>query len=463
MNSHCHFFVIFEKNEIMDRRNFLKAGLASAAGIAAAPEIIADEMRAGVVVPIVAASDGRAGSVSTDVEKHLPVEGYVREPSHRVPVVASVDVVVAGGGAAGVAAAVCAARHGASVMLIERMNYLGGLWTGGLVLPVLATHGLGKTKAWDKATGGFCTEICDELLAKGWAVNPMNPTVDPEATKYLMDKMIFEAGVKIVYNATVAGAVMSGNRVDAVLVDCNTGRIAIRCKTAVDASGDGILFHYTGDPYEARRYHMTTLARVYGITEAKAPVPGMRTDGAGSREVIDGLDVMLVSATQQKHRMELWERTQKRRQDTGKEDIHLMEIAPTTGLRVTRVLDSIHNVTLEESMEWTAFDDVIGMSGVCDPFEYKGRHIAHKDRPIWQIPYRSLVPRETRNLLVCGRCFGYDQGITWDAREISTCMVTGQAAGVAAAMASASRCAAKEVDVKALQKKLRADGVRLDF
>lgn len=447
----------------MDRRKFLKAGLAGAAGVASAPAMIAQEMRAGVVVPIVAATDGRAGSVSTDVEKHLDVEGYVREPSHRIPVVASVDVVVAGGGAAGVAAAVCAARQGASVMLIERMNYLGGLWTGGLVLPVLATHGLGKTKDWDKATGGFCTEICDELLSKGWAVNPMDPTVDPEATKYLMDKIIFEAGVKIVYNATVAGAVMSGSRLDAVLVDCNTGRIAIKCKTAVDASGDGVLFHYCGDPYEARKYHMTTLARVYGLTDAKKPVPGMRTDGAGSREVIDGLDVMLVSATQQKHRMELWERMEKRKTEPGKEGAHLMEIAPTTGLRVTRVLDSIHNVTLEESMEWTAFDDVIGMSGVCDPFEYKGRHISRKERPIWQIPYRSLIPKDTRNLLVCGRCFGYDQGLTWDAREISTCMVTGQAAGVAAAMASMSRCAAKDVDVSVLQKKLKSDGVRLDF
>lgn len=447
----------------MDRRKFLKAGVASVVSASAAPGLIAQEMRAGVIVPVVSASDGRRGDVSTDVDRHLPVEGYVREPSHRIPVVASVDVVVAGGGAAGVAAAVCAARHGASVMLIERMNYLGGLWTGGLVLPVLATHGLGKTKDWDKATGGFCTEICDELLSNGWAVNPKDPTADPEATKYLMDKMIYDAGVKIIYNSTVAGAVMSGSRLDSVLVDCNTGRIAIRCKTAVDASGDGILFHYCGDPYEARRYHMTTLSRVYGVPSTHGPVPGMKTDGTGSREVIDGLDVMLVSATQQKHRMELWERMEQRKKEPGNEKLQLMEVAPTTGIRVTRVLDSIHNVTLEESMEWTEFVDVIGMSGVCDPFEYKGRHISRKERPVWQIPYRSLVPKETANLLVCGRCFGYDQGITWDAREISTCMVTGQAAGVAAAMSAATRTAAKDIDVKNLQKQLREDGVRLDF
>jgi hypothetical protein len=94
---------------------------------------------------------------------------------------------------------------------------------------------------------------------------------------------------------------------------------------------------------------------------------------------------------------------------------------------------------------------------------YKGREITRKERPVWQIPYRSLVPRQTQNLLVAGRCFGYDQGITWDAREISTCMVTGQAAGVAASIAVSARCAAKDVDIALLQKKLREDGVRLDF
>ena len=140
-----------------------------------------------------------------------------------------------------------------------------------------------------------------------------------------------------------------------------------------------------------------------------------------------------------------------------------MEVAPTTGVRVTRVLDSLHNVTLEDSMEWVEYPDVIGMSGVCDPFMYKGREITRQDRPVWQIPYRSLVPRQTQNLLVAGRCFGYDQGITWDAREISTCMVTGQAAGVAASIAVNARCAAKDVDISLLQKKLREAGVRLNF
>ena len=449
----------------MDRRKFIKSSVVGAAGLAAVPGIFAEEVRAGVILSGAVPTDGKAGAVSNGVENHLKVSSYVREPSHKIPVVASSDVVVVGGGAAGVAAAVCAARGGSSVLLIEKTNFLGGLWTGGLVLPVLATHGKGKNEPWDKAVKGICAEVCDILLDKGWAVNPLNPQVDPEATKYLLDKMIYDAGVRVLYNATAAGVTMSGNRIESVLVDCSTGRLAIKCRMVVDASGDGLVFTWAGDPFEARRYHMTVLGRVGGCpaTNESVPIREMRIDSSGTRDAMDGLDIFKVSENQQQGRFELWDKVQKMKKKNGYENAYLMEVAPTTGVRVTRVLDSLHNVTLEDSMEWVEYPDVIGMSGVCDPFMYKGREITRQERPVWQIPYRSLVPRQTQNLLVAGRCFGYDQGITWDAREISTCMVTGQAAGVAASIAVNSRCAAKDVDISLLQKKLREAGVRLNF
>ena len=449
----------------MDRRKFIKSSVVGAAGLAAVPGLFAEEVRAGVILSGAVPTDGKAGAVSNGVENHLKVSSYVREPSHKIPVVASSDVVVVGGGAAGVAAAVCAARGGSSVLLIEKTNYLGGLWTGGLVLPVLATHGKGKNEPWDKAVKGICAEVCDILLDKGWAVNPLNPQVDPEATKYLLDKMIYDAGVRVLYNATAAGVTMSGNRIESVLVDCSTGRLAIKCRMVVDASGDGLVFTWAGDPFEARRYHMTILGRVGGCpaTNESVPIREMRIDSSGTRDAMDGLDIFKVSENQQQGRFELWDKVQQMKKKNGYENAYLMEVAPTTGVRVTRVLDSLHNVTLEDSMEWVEYPDVIGMSGVCDPFMYKGREITRQERPVWQIPYRSLVPRQTQNLLVAGRCFGYDQGITWDAREISTCMVTGQAAGVAASIAVNARCAAKDVDISLLQKKLREAGVRLNF
>lgn len=451
----------------MDRRDFLKISAAGVAATAVAPNLLAEDVFAGTIVPGAIPVDGKAGDVTNGVAGHLDVKGYVKEPARKIPVVGEADVVVVGGGAAGFAAAVSAARQGASVILVEKANFLGGLWTGGLVLPVLATHARGKGGDWEKATGGICMEVCDELLANGWADNPDNPRVDPEATKYLLDRMILDAGIRILYNSTVCGVTMSGDRIESVLIDCNTGRIALKCKMVVDASGDGCVFNFAGDPHEDRRYHISTSYRTGGCDNSKCgwntPNPQMKFRTVGTRKDEDGLDVFRVSELQQKHRIEVWNRVEELKKDPECKDVFLMECAPVTGVRVTRVLDSLCNVTLEGSMEWQSYEDCIGMSGICDPFIYKGRKINKTNRPVWQIPYRALVPRQTRNLLVAGRCFGYDAGITWDAREISTCMVTGEAAGVGAALASASRCAARDVDVPRLQAILRAGNVRLDF
>ena len=196
----------------MDRRKFIKASALSAAGLAISSSLIAEEVRSGVILSGAIPTDGKRANVSNGVGDHLNVSGYVREKAHRIPVVAEADIVVVGGGVAGVAAAVNAARQGASVILIEKANFLGGLWTGGLVLPVLVTHGKGKTEAWDKATRGFCSEICDTLLENGWAINPLDPKADPEAAKYLLDKKMVEAGVVTLYNSTVCGITMAGTQ-----------------------------------------------------------------------------------------------------------------------------------------------------------------------------------------------------------------------------------------------------------
>lgn len=449
----------------MDRRKFLRSAGMTVAGLSLAPQAFAQKVSVNGFVSEAARIDGKTANVSSGVEDHIPVSKYVREAAHRIPVAAAADVVVAGGGVAGVAAAVCAARQGASVILIEKSNFLGGLWTGGLVLPVLATHGKGKSAAWDKVSLGFCEEVCSTMLKNGWAQNPLNPKADPEAAKYLLDKFLVDSGVTTMYNCTVCGVTMRGKKISSILVDCALGRIAIECSVAVDASGDGMLFSFAGDPYEARRYHMSTSYRVGGLTNTEGwrstPVPGTSYAPHGTMEAMDCLDVFKVSATQQRHRLEIWDEVQKHK--ASNPGIFLMECGPTTGVRVTRVLQSLHNVTLDESMEWTCFEDVIGMAGACDPFTYKGTRIEKADRPVWQIPYRALLPRETRNLLVAGRCFGFEQEIAWDAREISTCFVTGQAAGTAAALAAAAGCSAKDLDVELLQRKLREADVRLDF
>ena len=146
----------------MDRRDFIKIGAMGAAVVTAFPEALA-------------AIPGK--------KNKLPKDSFVREPSRDIPVVASYDVLVAGGGPSGVAAAI---------------------WTGGLVLPVLSSHGLDSAGAWTKCMSGFFDELCGRLFDMGMCVNKLDPTVDPEAAKYVMEQMIQENGVEMVYNATVA-------------------------------------------------------------------------------------------------------------------------------------------------------------------------------------------------------------------------------------------------------------------
>ena len=113
----------------------------------------------------------------------LESNGWLKQPAREIPVVAEADVVVLGGGPAGVAAAVNAARTGVKVILLERYTFLGGLWTGGLVLPMLSTHGLSPDNEWTKVIWGFSNEIYMRLKKMKMVVNAKAPCVDPEACK----------------------------------------------------------------------------------------------------------------------------------------------------------------------------------------------------------------------------------------------------------------------------------------
>ena len=399
---------------------------------------------------------------------HVPSQGWVNEPARQIPVIGSVDVLVVGGGPAGVAAAVSAARCGVSVMLLERYACLGGLWTGGIVTPVLSTHGLHKNGSWTKCVYGFSNEICGRLFDLGMAFNPKDPSVDPEAAKYVMDLMMDENGVQVLYNCTASQVVMSGDRIDCVILECKSGRVAVRAKAVVDASGDGDIFSRTGDPFRVQKNDIGAMWRVGGIEESvklgtKLPGKGVRLLHMKGETEQDGLDVFNISRLQQKHRKVMWERTQELRSREGCRNAFLLETPGQIGVRTTRVLEAMRTVTLEESMTGVRYDDAIGFSGGSATIPYKGRKITKKERPIWQIPYGAIVPQKTPNLLVAGRCFGFDEGLTWDAREIATCFVTGQAAGDAAALTVTRSNKAQDMDIAALQEILKKQNTLLEI
>lgn len=436
----------------MDRRDFIKkSALAAGIGLAASELPGAESLAAGKQDP--------------RITSRLEAKGWIREPARKIPLVAEAEVVIAGGGAAGVAAAIAAARQGADVLLLERSAFLGGLWLGGLVLPVLSTHGVGRDGSWQKVIHGFCSDLYSRLDEMGMVINPKNPTPDPEACKYLLDRMLEEHGVRVLYHVLACGVVKSADRISSLILETKSGRVAVGGKVFIDCSGDGDIFANAGEDYTEMKYHIGAMWRVGNAANLKkgirTPIEGVKIFHTRGEEDQDGLDMFNLSRLQIKLRKEMWDKTMQARQMPGGENVFLLETPPLLGVRVTRILSSVHNVTLEDSMNYVSYEDSIGMSGGSDTIVYRGRKVKAGERPVWQIPYRSLVPRKCPNLLVAGRCFGFDEGLAWDAREVGTCFVTGQAAGTAAGIAALDRCAVSAVDTNKLKKSLIEQNVML--
>ncbi len=190
------------------------------------------------------------------MHRRVQVTARLREPSRDVPVVAEVDVLVAGGGPAGFAAAVAAARQGAKTLLVERYGFLGGLATAGMVAPILGhtahdsdtpivegilkeltarMHSLGGAPTWEEALGK-------------WGIN-----FDVEAMKYVADEMVQEAGVSLLLHTLAVDTIVQDGRIAGVMIEGKSGRQAVVGKVVVDATGDADLAARSGAPYSQGR------------------------------------------------------------------------------------------------------------------------------------------------------------------------------------------------------------------
>ena len=397
----------------------------------------------------------------------------IAEPAREIPVLAETDVLVIGGGPAGVAAAIAASRAGAETYLVERYNHLGGLWTGGLVLPLLSTHAVDKQKQRKQVIHGIGGEMAQRLFELGMAINEVNPVVDPEAAKYVLDEMITESGVKMLYHSWGVNAIMDGNTIKGVFIESKSGRQAVLAKVVIDCTGDGDVFHWAGENYETMNYHIGLVHRLGNTDRVDKSKPGYTKMPLGKPTPIpsvnwvnmhgldnqDGIDMLNLSKLQLQYRKEIWESVQQIRKTPGHEEVFLLDTASQIGVRMSRILDGEYKLTLEDSMTFRNFDDVIGISGAWTSMMYKEKVVMPGERPFWQIPYRSLLPKKTENLLVAGRCFCFEQSLVEDTRIIGTCLVTGHGAGAAAAVAVNSRETVKEIDRKKLRKTLEEQHV----
>jgi hypothetical protein len=456
-------------NANISRRDVIKILSTAGLGAAFATRTIADEV----------GKQPRGLTGWESVRKQIPVvprdrfpaaivNGKVIQPERPLPVITETDVLVVGGGAAGFAAAVSAARAGVKTTLVERYGYFGGLWTGGIVLIVLATHAKenGETVQTLRGVGG---ELLDRHTKVAGAITnrdarKINPTTDPEATKYFMDEMIAESGANVLLHSWATDVVMDGNAIRGIVFESKAGRQAVLAKVVVDATGDGDIFAAAGAEFEQWLHAIGLVHRRGNVDRAdmaKLKAAGFKSLGAVEPlpsvnwvnlrgPMANGLDVKELTRLELEHRRTIWRNIQKLRNAPGGENVFLLQNAPQLGVRVTRTLAGAQKVTDTDARAGTKWPDTVAVGGA-----QSGNHCG------WPIPYGALLPKKLDGLLAAGRCICVDDKMVEDMRVIAPCLLTGHAAGAAAAVAVQSKCRPRDVEIAKVQKLLKDQGAYL--
>jgi len=368
----------------------------------------------------------RAGRLG---ERRARPAGAIIEPARRVPLFRDCDVLVAGGGPAGTAA------------------------------------------YWKERTAAF------------HGIVTWSPTIDPEHLKLLSQEIVLGAGVDLVVHAWVAAPIVEEGRVTGAVFESKEGRLAIRAGVTIDCTGDGDLFHRAGagsesDIDERDIHHCTNTAWLFGGVDMPRWIAFKTGDPEGfkafmerGRRACGGLlerpfvswrdDVALFLGPRlagysvvdvedqteveiRSHRLMAQHLTVYREYAPGFANAYLLLSAPQLGVRHSRRLVGIGRVTREDWSNATPRPDEIGISPSLSP-----------KFPLLSVPYGCLVPRDIDGLLVAGRHISCDPSSHSFLREIPQCWLTGQAAGVPAALAGAERCAPRVVPIAELQAALR--------
>ena len=430
--------------------------------------------------------------------------------SRNLDVLADADVVVAGGGAAGVAAAIQAARQGKSVILLDKNNCPGGILTAGL-LPCI----IHMTDLKNILSSGICKELCDTVAQR--MKKPVNYNwfnVHSEAVKIVLDEMLAAAGVKVIYNVHVCEALLKRKKIHALAVMTLNGMMAVTGKMFIDATGDGLVSMLAGAPFEygAEDTHEVmapTLCSSFSNIDFNAVPEDIRERGLGriewknamdSKEKLfmeeghfvgffrngqscgtgnlghiyqtDVLDQFSLSNAYVEGRRQAWGfldffRTHVK----GFENAELSATASLLGVRESRRIIGEYVLTREDYLERRHFADDIGCfayaidihSGSKDVKKQAAVEINlsrsyYGEGENYGIPYRALLPKNTVNLLVAGRCISTDRAMQASVRIVPGCMITGQAAGAAAALALENNKSLRQIPVKKLQQILRGSG-----
>lgn len=472
------------------------------------------------------------------------------------------DLVVAGGGPAGFAAAVSAARGGLKTLLVEAGGCLGGVSTsaalpfilgttsGSIPFPQMIARGLPYSKLPHprKAVGGIVDEFMDAVKAEGGGVGPAvmaqterypgldrlgchdEFTFDMETGKRVYERMVLSAGAELLYYTRVLAADREGNRIRGLWLTGKDGMLYIACRAVIDCTGDADVVAsagyatYKGDRKTGEMTSASLIAHIENIdpgplekylNEGGDPwfawacaaaqkehpdedvpnavvifpmmQPGVfMVNGGNNRPGIDGTQAASLT------KLTLWGRRRAeflteeifRKYIPGAENCRLRLTAPQPGIRETRRIVAEYMLSEEDLVTGRTFEDTIALAGRHFDLDRATDAVmkAHASEEgnscatlvqsfsrehrlglgVAPIPYRSLIPKDSENIIVAGRCLAADGQALGPARIMSTCMAMGQAAGNASVLMLRDRVAYRDVNVAELRELLRSQGAEVD-
>ena len=415
------------------------------------------------------------------------------------------DLIVAGGGLAGVCAAVAAAREGARVLLIEKYGCLGGMATAGLVNPFMAYALWVKKWSYDwekKVNRGIFEEIIKELKAlEGLHAN--NQTFNEELLKLVLDRLIIKNGISILLHSTVSKATVKENRLESILVTNKSGNTSYSAGYYVDATGDADLCALSGCDYKVGRESdglcqpMTLCFRLAGVDDdafslekdrekvngiykrfkEKQTMLNPRNDVLMFEHMANGvvhfnstriigksaIDAADLTQAELEGREQVYELYRFMKQNVeGFENCRLLMSAPQMGIRESRRITGEYTITKEDILSARKFEDSIARGTYpIDIHDPKGGGAVITDIPYgdyYTIPYRALAPKGIDNIIVAGRAISSTHEAHSAYRIMPICANIGEGAGIAAAIAAGKGLPFRNVDSLSIQKLLAGYG-----
>lgn len=427
------------------------------------------------------------------------------EKERKINVVEEVDVIVAGGGPAGISAAVAASREGASVILIEKNGFLTGAHASCHVGTFCGVFYIVNDKV-ELLVRGFTETLLNELKKVGALNEPFRfgntavVTYDPLWFKQISEDLVLNSGSSIIYHSRIVDVMIEDGKPCGVIIESKSGREAIRGKIIIDATGDADIVAFAGGDYSKGHngflQYPSTNFRIANVNEEKANELSLndiqeimkkavsekeidlpRTDGflfktprGGERvcnvttvskqgEIIDGTNKLdLTYAEIEGKRQARKYEEFFRKYLPGFENIFI-EDTGETGIRETRIIEGMYKLKNQDVTNAKKFNDAVARSAW--PIE---QHSLDVVKLVWigegdfyEIPFRCLIPRNIDNVLVAGRCISAEQEAQASVRVAAQCFAFGEAAGIASAMAieqntSPSKLNGEEVRRRLIQK-----------